>query len=576
MKIKTQGKKDIVMNFGLSFFVCFLFTFMLMIFGPAEIFFANVAEFKFVYGEFVWILSGMAVIIALVASLVMIFIPEKIRKVLWSVIFGISVAGYAQVMFINEGLDLLGMNPEGYQVQTGQAVINLLVWLVIIGAVVVLAFWKEKVWRSALCFGAFFLIFIQATAWVSLMVSAEDMAYEYEEGAWYISGENQYTVSADKNIIVFVLDYFSNQYVEPALEKYPDLFECMNDFTYYDNADCTYFGTYPSLAHFLSGIPVDSSISINEWCEKIWKTEKTQGFYHALREEKYISNIYTPDKNMLCGMNGVETLEGTFSNLTNAGQDFFVDYKLLAKTMIKMSGYRMFPYAFKSYMYANIDEYSGIITQKDNWIRHENYEFYEGLIDNGLTVDEESNYYIVQHLMGTHLYTTTEDGQYAEETSLEETAKGCMVVVEEYLNQLKELGVYDEATIIVTADHGGPRDSQVIFFMKNAGESHEEIKYSSAPIALTEYQATIAQAAGIDYATYGLAISDIPKDQTRERTVWVRRYHDGFPAVQKYSGEGVGTTNSYYGYTYTGNIDDLLEKYDAGPDLIVPETDCFF
>ena len=244
--------KERIKNIGIGFLICFLFTFMLMIFGPAEIYFVNVAEFKFVYGEFVWILSGIALVGAVLAGFISAFLPAAARKILWSVLFGLSIAGYAQVMFINEGLDLLGMNPEGYQVESGQAALNGIIWLVIVALVTAFSFWKEKIWQSLVCFGAVFLIGIQSVAWVSLMLSAEDAAYKYEEGEWYLSGESQFMVSANKNIIVIVLDYFSNQYVEPAMEKYPDLLDCMNDFTYYNNTDCTYFGTYPSIAHILS------------------------------------------------------------------------------------------------------------------------------------------------------------------------------------------------------------------------------------------------------------------------------------------------------------------------------------
>ena len=28
-------------------------------------------------------------------------------------------------------------------------------------------------------------------------------------------------------------------------------------------------------------------------------------------------------------------------------------------------------------------------------------------------------------------------------------------------------------------------------------------------------------------------------------------------------------------FTYTGDINDLFEKYDADPDIIIPETDGF-
>ena len=573
-KLSTKEKAK---NWGIGFLVCFLFMFMLMIFGPAEIYFANVAEFKFVYKEFVWILSGIAIISSVITSFIITLLPSIARKIIWAVIFGLSIAGYLQVMFINKGLDLLGMNPEGYQVDPGQAVTNGVIWIIIPALVTLLFLWKEKIMRNVTCFGSAFLIGIQAIAWLSLMLSAEDIAYKYEEGEWYLSGENQFTVSADKNIIVIVLDYFSNQYMEPSLAKYPDLLDCMNDFTYYNNTDCAYFGTYPSLAHILSGSKPDCTISINECCFNIWQNEKAQDFYQSMRDRNYVSNIYTPDKNMLCGMNSVETLQYAFSNVTNESKDFDIDYALLTKTMIKISGYRMFPYALKPYLYANVNEYSRIIIPKSHGIKHENYDFYASLTEEGLKTDDTSNYYIFQHLMGTHIYDTTETAQHSsEETSLEETAKGCMVVVEEYLSQLKKLGVYDDATIIVTSDHGAPRDSQVIFFMKNAHETHEEMAISSAPISLTDFQATIAQAAGIDHTPYGLAVSDISPDVPRERTVWVRLLRAELPSVPKYSGEGDSASNAYCGFTYTGDIDDLLEKYDAGPDIVIPEVDGFF
>ena len=112
--------------------------------------------------------------------------------------------------------------------------------------------------------------------------------------------------------------------------------------------------------------------------------------------------------------------------------------------------------------------------------------------------------------------------------------------------------------------------------MKNAYEGHDKMLESNAPISLKEFQATIAQAAGIDYAPYGLAVNDISPDKPRERTVWVRQYVDSLPAVPKYTGENDGVSNAYCGYTYTGDINALYEKYDSGPDIIVPETDCFF
>lgn len=574
---KSEGIKQKLMNFGICFIVIFLLAFMLLIFGPAEIFFANYAEFKFVYGDFGGYMSIIAIIGSVIGAVILGFMPEIIKKIVLSGIFGISLMGYVQVMFINKGLDLLGMNPEGYTVILGQAIVNAFIWFAFVLGFIVLAFRKYDIWKKVVVYGSGFLICIQAVALISLTLTAEDSAYHRaSEGNWFLSGENQYKVSADKNVIVLVLDYFSNQYVDPVLEQYPDAFDCLNDFTYYNNADCAYFGTYPSLAHMLSGAPVEPDISINEWMEKIWQMDKVEDFYQSMQEAGYVTNVYTPDKNMLCAMNSVEILDGTISNITNEGQDLEVNNRLLLKTMTKMSCYRFFPYILKPYVYTNVDEYADVVLPRNNKIYHNNHEFYEQLLEQGLKTDKESNYYIMQHLMGPHLFETGPDGHFKEGATREETIKGCMVIVEEYLNQLKELGVYDDATIIVTADHGEPRESQIIFFMKQAGEKHDEMFISSAPISLTDYQATIAQAAGIDSTLFGTPVTDIPEDMDRERTVWVRTYDESLPPVQRYLGEGTGSSNAYYGYKYTGDINDLLKSYDEGPDIILPETDCYF
>lgn len=134
--------------FGFSFLLCFLLTFMLLIFGPAELYFTNVSEFKFVYGEFAWRMALIAVGATCLMSLILAFLPDKVRRVILALIFGVSLAGYLQIMFINKDLDLMGMNPDGYHVEIGRAAINMVVWVLIAGALIVLCLWKEKIWKT--------------------------------------------------------------------------------------------------------------------------------------------------------------------------------------------------------------------------------------------------------------------------------------------------------------------------------------------------------------------------------------------------------------------------------------------
>lgn len=569
-------KKRLIKKVGLTFLVSFLFAFMLLIFGPSEIFFANVSEFAFVYGDFASYMAVFAVGGAVLLTLLFALLPDKLNGMFLSIVFGISVAGYLQIMFFNKNLDLLGVNPEGYKTSMGKSIGNLAVWIIIILAVVLLSFIKKDIWKKMVKYASAFLLCIQLVALVSLMMTAKEDAYKYQEGNWHLSGENQYVVSANNNVIVIVLDYFSNQYLEPLQKAYPGATDFLHDFTYYSNMDCTYFGTFPSLPHILTGQEVNMSCPVNDWCEQIWKNDKTIGFYDALRENNYVANIYTPSISILCGLNDPKMLARNLSNLTNSSQEIDVFYKLLFKTMAKMSAYRMFPDMTKPYFYANMDEYADIVSVKQNKINHNNYDFYQGLLENGLRVDEESNYYIVQHLMGPHLYTTDEYGRYKENSTLEETAKGCMVIVEEYLDQLKELGVYDNATIIITADHGGGYDSQVIFYIKQQGELHDESPITNAPASFREFLPTIAQATGLSPAEYGQTIYEFSEDELRERTVWLRWNDPAYPTVPCYTGDKDGSSNVYYGYTYTGDIEDLLRQTQEGPSVVMEMVDSYF
>jgi len=502
------------------------------------------------YGEFAGRLAVGGVIATLILALVIFALPDKVSRVLASVVFGIALAGYIQTMFLNQNLDLLGVNPEGYVAKNATAVPNLIIWGAIVIAVIVFSLTKTELWEKIVSFCAGALTIMQVAALASLMLTAGEEAYERPAENWHISGMDQYTVSAKENVIVIILDYFSNQYIDRMEAVYPGATDYLHDFTYYSNVDCVYFGTFPSLPHILTGQEVEMSKPINEWCKDIWSNEETNRFYEELQQNGYVTNVYTPDTNILCGLNDVEILNGKIHNVINSSQEVEVLNDILYRTMVKMSAYRMFPEMIKPYFYANIDEYEDVVQVKEYKINHNNYEFYEGLLEQGLTKDEDSNYYIVQHLMGPHLWTTDENGYYKEDSTIEETSKGCMTVVEEYLNQLKELGVYDSSTIIITADHGEGFASQVIFYMKQPGETHDVSPVTNAPVSFYEFLPTIADAAGLDAASYGETVYDYEEGEQRERTYWIRWMEQDYPVVPCYNGTKEGSANVYHGYTY--------------------------
>lgn len=542
----------------LSFIVSFLPVFMILVFGPAEIFFANVTEFDFLYGEFAGYMAVLFLIFLMIFTVLLSWLPEKIYEIALSVLFVIAAAGYLQVMFFNKNLDLLGVNPDGYHVPLMQGIWNLIIWMAVLVAVIMLSVWKKEIWKKVLLYLSMLLVGMQAVALVSLLVTAPEEAYERAKVDDRLWGKDQYTVSADKNIIVFVLDYFSSLYLQQMMAVYPDGADCLHDFTYYSNADCTYYGTFPSLAHMLTGGEVDTTVSNSEWCRDIWDNDLTEQFYQELHANQYKVNVYTTDFDVLTVGNGCAILRDKISNITDEPREVEVDTGLLLKTLTKMSCYRMAPDLLKTQFYTNVSEYSLIVQDMGQGIAHTNSDFFEALQDEGLKEDDSSNYFIFQHLIGTHEFNTDEHGKYQEKTSVEETARGCMTIMEKYLDELKRLGVYDDATIIITADHGGDwkEDMQVIYFIKQPGEVHDASPVTNAPISHCDLLPTVAQMAGMDYTKYGKSIYDFQQDEQRERTIWVRTKDPDYPE------------DVYYCYTYTGDILALITQIDAGPTVI--------
>ena len=145
----------------LSFIVSFLLAFMTLIFGPAEIFFANVTEFDFLYGEFAGNMALIFIGILFVCTVLLSILPQKVYSMVISTLFTVSIVGYLQVMFLNKNLDLLGVKPDGYRVPPVQGIINLVIWLIVLSGVIVLAIKKSEIWKKVVLYLSLLLVGMQ-------------------------------------------------------------------------------------------------------------------------------------------------------------------------------------------------------------------------------------------------------------------------------------------------------------------------------------------------------------------------------------------------------------------------------
>lgn len=523
-----------------------------------EIYTGNMGEFGFLYTQFIFYFLAAAIVVTLVASLILVFLPEKVSAFLKKIIFSISIAMYVQNMFMNKYLFAEdGAHMDWNSIRT-YSLITTVIWI----ATVVIIFTINTILKSSdviIKYGSLFFEAILAVAIISMIITASGKSLSEEH--YVLDGSKQCNVASGNNIIVMVLDRYTNEEFDKALENHPEIADIYKDFTYYNNTESCYAYTMPSLEHMLTGNDPDVNMYKSGWQETAWHTDRSVDFYNKLHSNDYVCNIYTSDE--------AYAIFGELNNMTDLYDNLKMavprhNDKLLIALLTKTSIYKYVPYIIKPYFELDSSFAFKDVLVYDNGdgsVAYFNHEFTEGLDDKGISVDEDmKNAFIVMHLNGIHDYYNDEYGYYKEEdiNDIDTTKRGVAAITDKYLQLLMQTGTYDKSTIIFMGDHGkNPSreiDPQPMLLIKRAGETHDNMIVNNAPISFDEFQATVLSEAGISYdsAVYGNTFFDYD-NKTRERSCSI--ISDGFRV-----------------YTYTGDRYTLMEKI-KNDDCVQLESD---
>jgi len=503
-------------------------------------------------------------------------LPQMIYKGVMALLSGVSVASYIQNLFLNKELDLIGATAEGYVPSTGKVVVNALVWGVILIGMFVIAYAKRTDWKKVFGTVSAFLLSVQLVAFGSLFLTADKTAFEYPEAELCLDMEEQFTYSADENIIMLMFDNVSNVWLDEAREAYPDIFDSVNDFTYFTNADCNYYGTFPSVVHTLTGNRVDFELSVNEYMQECWDNPYTNKYYDTLAEYGYQANAYIYQKEIIAAGNPLDITKGKLANVVEKNARKDVDYPLLYQTLLEMSCYRYMPDGIKQTFNVNSEQYARIIKYPENTIAYSNVDFYNRLVEDGLSLQEESKSFVFHHLSGCHEFINDENCQRAQDVSRDQAIRGLFTLVEEFLDCLKEEGVYDNSTIIIMTDHGVLYNGQPMFLIKRKNETHDVMQESKAPITYDDIIPTLVDEIGGDGSSFGRNIYSYAEDEVRERIFYDRGYHSDFPDVKSYTGLKDGAANIWQKYVYTGDRFTFAEVYENYWYEAIPMVDCYY
>lgn len=540
--------KKMAAKFSLALVAWILLVFEFLMENTIEFYYVNMDSLPFCLGDFYGKCIRLFFIISFILIIYGLTIKTKVLRYVSGIIFGIAFAGYLQVMIFNKDIgitDLANINWKDYQ---AKMIINSLIWIAVIVVVLILIKkYQNKMMRVITGISAVILI-VQISAVISMFIKIG--GFHNEPGispvGYYLSGNDEYELSSEKNVAVFILDTYSNDYLDSMLQKYPDELDNFKDFTYFNNYDCKYDGTALAMNYILSGVDFDNTIPCREYAEQAFQSDKTNAFYKILNDAGYTCRIYT-DMTTLSFISG-NNLYGKYENVKHDDTVLVEkDYAGIVKNICKGSAYRLLPLSVKRYSIVFTTDFLQLVTCN---AYDDDIQLDDDFKADRLRLADNSGLFCIYHFLGMHTFKTGEK---------EDMAKRNLDYVSSYIDKLEELGIYDDTVIIIMADHGIPCTTdgmQPIFFIKRAGEEHDKIVINDAPVSVEEFIPTVVYAIGEDNSGFGKTVYDYASDDVRERTVYVRRWTDRINALS----EDVNYSFRYlYKYTYTGNKEDLRQ-----------------
>lgn len=467
-----------------------------------------------------------AVALALVASVV----RGRAFDVVLTLIVAVGLCCYMQALFLNQSLPIADGSPlylEWYKTIT---VISTAVWIAIIAGLLLVCRWKTGVWRSLTVVISLCLILVQGVGVASLFASEEQRV----PSEYVLTKEGLYEVGSESNVIVFVLDTFDTKLMNRLLENDPNLLDDFTGFTYFENSTGSMIPTRYGVPFLLSGRMVDPGGDFDTLWED-WYAGTD--FLADIAEAGYSEGIYTDSLGSQAAHATVDEYVGNIHPANEVGSSSLDSWGLI-EAAGKIALYRDAPWVLKPLFWFYTDEVNNAAVRADDketapYVMND-WAYYEELLDGGLRVSEtEEKSFRFIHLIGAHYpFVLDETGHVApEETSQEQQSVGSLKMVAEYLNQLKALGLYDEATIIVTADHGDwylvpdeiHEPTSPIMLVKpseDASQAAQPLKISKVPTGHVDYPATIIDAVGGDSEKYGPTVFEV-KDGPRDRYYWM-------------------------------------------------------
>lgn len=468
--ITKLTKKDkaliIIFSVALAFSMC--------IFNQFDVFFRNQVEFG-IQPQEVFLGFILFLLAVLSLSLLILFLTARfsktIFKIILAVMLGFMLAGYVQVLFLNNHYngafeDFAG---EYKPISLGIKILNLCIWIVVCLLPLALLYiekvTKKDFFKKVVLLASIIIFAMQAVGFATAAPNADFRRYDK---SFYLSVDQQLNLSKPEkeNIVVFLLDRCATGYVNEVFKSYPDSKDNFEGFTYYQNNISEYGQTFPSVISMLTGQAFEKTETRESFSKRAWGNVT---LFNELHAKDYTVNMLIDAPSTYYDL---DDISDKIDNITYVKDERKVNQWQAIKTMTKISLQRTLPYVLKQsagFDYPNdLNNITGVDLSDyfpNNIGQNSDKRFGQKINNSGLSADNQKNTFSFVHLDCSHVNNWVE------------VTNDVFNTLGEYFKQMKDLGIFENSTIIVTGDHGAANyGREAALFIKEKGQNGGAMK----------------------------------------------------------------------------------------------------
>lgn len=546
LKERKEGTLKPKGRIGVAFIVSFFTVFTILVVAPLELVANSARDLSFNLND----VAGPVIIAGLVLTLILTVILSLLRKRVFNVasalVGAIGVASYVQAVFLNGGMPLADGHEVIWSNFTSQMIVSGLIWLAIIAAAVIFSLLKARQLRTGLLVTATALIIVQVVGVTSLWGPsiAASMDAHPEHQQVIATREGLYNVSSKKNVVVFVLDTTDTAFVQKLYDEHPETFAPLTGFTWYRNSVGSMIPTRYGIPSLLFGSRPQPGENFNDF---VYNWAQSDQYLKDIQDAGYQAGLYTDQLNYSHYRDTAQKYSVNYHEPRGRGVDNQLDVLGALRILYKTAFCRDMPWVFKPRFWyytedlnmrmrktVNMDE----VDLSSQPYTENDLKYYQELQHYGLSIDDtgQNGSFRFIHLIGSHppyiLDRNVERTEDPSKQNVEEQTMGAYRIVAQYIAELKRLGVYENTSFIITADHGDwyltntdiQQPSAPVIMYKPAGQTAEEaaqpMQISDAPVWHYDILAQTLKDMGVDQQTlsnYTTPLDESYEGETRPR-----------------------------------------------------------